>query len=126
MIETSAALHELILQLGQLQFLERYQERELAKTRAWITKKQAEIEEQKARDARAAQPPPDWLIQHGIGAGPLTVHTNLSEDSDRCWARAGAERCRPSSREQAFQALNDGARACEICRPDTILGVLDA
>ncbi|MEV6548036.1 DUF6233 domain-containing protein [Streptomyces sp. NPDC051597] len=125
MNEPSVQLTELILQLQQLQFLERYQARELAKTRDWITKKQAEITEQEARDARAAQPPPDWLIQHGIGAGPVTVHTTLTDGADRCWAKAGRERCHPATRDQALQALTAGGQACEICRPDTALGILD-
>ncbi|MEU1071961.1 MULTISPECIES: DUF6233 domain-containing protein [unclassified Streptomyces] len=125
MNEPSAQLHELILQLGQLEFLERYQARELAKTQQWIIRKQKEIEQQQARDARAAQPPPAWLIQHGIGAGPVTVHTNLTDTADQCWATAGRERCHPATRDQALQALTSGGQACEICRPDTALGILD-
>ncbi|MBD0743623.1 hypothetical protein BG418_18795 [Streptomyces sp. CBMA152] len=118
-------MHELTLQLGQLEFLARVQEQQLAQTRRWITAKQNEISSEEHRAARAAQPPPEWLIQTGIGIGPPTVHTSLTDGADQCWARAGNERCRPATQEQARQALTDGGRACETCRPDTALGILD-
>lgn len=84
----------------------------------------AEAERRRGEERRP--PPPDWIIQHGIGAGPPMIHTKISEGSARCWARVGRERCAPATREQAMAALTqEHAEACRICRPDTELGILD-
>lgn len=76
------------------------------------------------RQERAAQPPPEWVAQRGVGAGPPTIHTTLGE-ADACWdAVVDYARVRPITRAQALRALADeGAQACIQCRPDTVLGL---
>ncbi|MFD9563817.1 DUF6233 domain-containing protein [Streptomyces sp. NPDC059994] len=62
------------------------------------------------------------MVQHGIGIGPPMIHTTLGEGAAQCWARVGAERCAPTTREQARAALSEGgAEPCQIRRPDTVL-----
>ncbi|MFD8023831.1 DUF6233 domain-containing protein [Streptomyces lavendulae] len=67
---------------------------------------------------RPAPPPPEWLIEHGIGTGrpPVRVHAG------GCWDTR--TRCKPATADQARRALAEGVSACPHCRPDTALGVL--
>ncbi|MEV5440866.1 DUF6233 domain-containing protein [Streptomyces sp. NPDC052682] len=103
--------------LALLRFLERVQERDLARTRRWI----AEEERRQALRQRGIDrrpPPPDWLLDLGLtGRDPLYVHVG------DCW-RAG-KRSKGIDREQARRALADGVKPCPHCQPDKALGLLD-
>ncbi|WP_369780645.1 DUF6233 domain-containing protein [Streptomyces sp. R33] len=72
-------------------------------------------------DAACHQPPVvEWVIEYGISAQrrPELVHTG------DCRMTSG--RSRPATRQQAVETLqNSTARACEICRADSALGLLD-
>ncbi|MFE1555500.1 DUF6233 domain-containing protein [Streptomyces sp. NPDC058734] len=68
---------------------------------------------------RPLPPPPDWLLEHGIGAGRPPVRVHVGD----CWDTR--TRCKPATVEVARQALVDGVDPCLHCRPDTALGVLD-
>lgn len=78
--------------------------------------------EQREKEQRHGEehrpPPPDWILELGIGVGspPNEVHAG------DCYA-AGKRR-RTITRDQALTALTEGVRACTHCRPDTALGVL--
>jgi len=104
--------------LAVLRFLERVQERDLARTRRWIAdEERREAEQQHGIQARP--PAPEWLIEMGLNrhAPPPYVHVG------DCWN--AAKRSRPVSRDQARRALADGVKACQQCQPDTVLGMLD-
>ncbi|MEU1126093.1 DUF6233 domain-containing protein [Streptomyces sp. NPDC005899] len=75
-------------------------------------------EKERLRGEERHPPPPDWVIELGIGVGapPTEVHVG------GCYAIG--RRRRPVSREQALASLGEGVRACVHCRPDTELGVL--
>ncbi|MFF1399366.1 hypothetical protein ACFVZD_36905 [Streptomyces sp. NPDC058287] len=65
-----------IHQLDALRFLERVQERDLARTRRWIA--DAERREAERLHGEQARPPaPDWLIELGIGSGRAPVYVLL-------------------------------------------------
>ncbi|MFD3646359.1 DUF6233 domain-containing protein [Streptomyces cyaneofuscatus] len=101
--------------LDLLRFLERVQERDLARTRAWI-----QAEEQRLAEAAARQPPPsppDYVVQNGLGRGPALVHQGFCEPQ-------GA-RVRAIPADEARRLLSaDMGLACQLCRPDTELGLL--
>ncbi|MEU1378073.1 DUF6233 domain-containing protein [Streptomyces triculaminicus] len=62
----------------------------------------------------------EWIIQYGISAKrrPEYVHT------DDCRMVSG--RSKPAAKAQAIETLqNTAAHACEICRADSALGLLD-
>ncbi|MET9517387.1 DUF6233 domain-containing protein [Streptomyces sp. NPDC002994] len=102
--------------LPRLRTLEHWHAVQLDRIRAAITTaQQREAEEQRKRPL---PPPPDWVLQQGIGQGgpPLAVHVG------GCTLAGG--RPRPISREQALRALAEGIEACQVCRPDTDLGWL--
>ncbi|MFD6878436.1 MULTISPECIES: DUF6233 domain-containing protein [unclassified Streptomyces] len=79
------------------------------------------IGSRKARTSfgRPAPPPPEWLIEHGIGTyrPAARVHTG------QCWDTR--TRCKPATRDAARRALAEGIPARPHCRPDTTLGVLE-
>ncbi|WP_371793055.1 DUF6233 domain-containing protein [Streptomyces sp. NBC_01471] len=112
--------------LQMLQFLLRVQLQQVEQTRRWIEAAEREVQEEQRRQERAAQPPPEWVAQNGVGAGPPTIHTTLGDSADTCWdAEVDYARVRPISREQALRALTvEGAYPCIQCRPDTVLGLL--
>ncbi|MEU0837537.1 DUF6233 domain-containing protein [Streptomyces sp. NPDC005969] len=58
---------------------------------------------------------PDWGISD-IGVGSPTAEVHRGD----CWA-AGRQ-LRAVSPEEAVAALADGTPACEVCRPDRVLG----
>jgi hypothetical protein len=107
---------ESVSRLELLRFLRRVQQ-QLEQTDRWI----AAEEQRAAAVARAAcvKPPadPGFVVSHGIGQDrrPFEVHVGDCRM---------AKRTRPVSSEQARQALADGVEACQLCRPDTDLGVL--
>jgi hypothetical protein len=67
----------------------------------------------------AEEPPPDWLVEHGIGDGRPAIRVHVGG----CWDTQS--RCKPADRDTIRRALADGVEACTHCRPDTALGVLD-
>ncbi|MGQ4338098.1 DUF6233 domain-containing protein [[Kitasatospora] papulosa] len=75
-------------------------------------------EAERQQGAKRRPPPPDWVLELGIGVGapPAEVHAG------DCYAIG--RRRRPITREQALEALGEGVRACVHCRPDTELGIL--
>lgn len=79
-----------------------------------------EAERIRAGAARRQPPVVEWIIEYGISAQrrPELVHTGD--------CRMASGRSRPSTRAQAIETLqNTPARACEICRADSALGLLD-
>ncbi|MFD5419520.1 DUF6233 domain-containing protein [Streptomyces sp. NPDC127069] len=103
--------------LDLLRFLERVQVGDLQRTRDWIAAEEWRLAVEEAR--QPAPPPPDWLLEHGIGTGrpPVRVHVG------GCWDTK--TRCKPTTADIARRALAEGVEACTHCRPDTALGVLD-
>lgn len=84
----------------------------------------AAVEQQGKGQATAKQPEepkpprprtPDWGI---VGVGTGTPITEIHRGD--CWAAGKA--LREVSRERAVAELADGARSCDVCRPDTALG----
>jgi hypothetical protein len=107
-----------LTRLEVLRFLERVQERDLARTRRWIVDEECrEVERQRGIQARP--PVPEWLIELGLNRHAPPVYVHVGD----CW-NAG-KRSRGISRDQARRALADGVKACPQCQPDTALGVLD-
>lgn len=106
-----------LTRLDLLRFLERVQERDLARTRGWITDEERS-EAERIRGEQARPPAPDWLIEQGLG-GRTAVYVHIGG----CWS--GRKRTEGITRDQARQALADGVDACPHCRPDTELGVLE-
>lgn len=103
--------------LPRLRTLETWLAMTLDRVRQQIGTLEAEAAEKAAR--KLPPPPPDWLIEHGIGAGRTPVRVHAGD----CWD-AGS-RCHPVDRDTARRALAGGVEACTHCRPDTALGVLD-
>ncbi|MGW6866484.1 DUF6233 domain-containing protein [Streptomyces sp. NPDC054901] len=103
--------------LELLRFLEKVQVKDLQRTRDWITAE----EQREAAEARRrpADPPPEWLVEHGIGTGRPAVRVHTGD----CWDTRS--RCKPVDRETARRALGEGVQACPHCRPDTVLGLLE-
>ncbi|GGP78072.1 DUF6233 domain-containing protein [Streptomyces melanogenes] len=106
--------------LAALLFLERVQVDDLARTRRWIAREGRRAAEEAAR--RPLPPPPDWVIAYvrqGVGKArlPEAVHVG------GCSMAPGQPTA--VSREQAVAALAEGVAACDFCRPDTALGVLE-
>ncbi|MFF4647350.1 DUF6233 domain-containing protein [Streptomyces sp. NPDC001389] len=88
--------------LDLLRFLERVQLQDLQRTRDWTATEEQLIAAQAER--RPAPPPPDWLIEHGIGTGrpPVRVHTG------GCWDTR--TRCKPATLDAAAGADRERAR----------------
>lgn len=103
--------------LALLRFLERVQERDLARTRQWIADEERR-EKERQHGEQARPPAPDWLIEHR-----LQEHRAVYVHAGGCW-NAG-KRSRGVTREQAVRALADGVDPCPACRPDAALGILD-
>lgn len=103
--------------LPRLQTLALYLRLELARIEAAIRQAEERAAAEAAR--RPPQPPPDWLIEHGIGVGRAPVRVHVGS----CWDTRS--RCLPADRDTVRRALADGVEACTHCRPDTVLGVLD-
>jgi hypothetical protein len=104
--------------LALLRFLERVQERDLARTRQWIANEERREAEQR-RGRKARLPSPEWLIEAGLNPQGPPVFVHVGD----CWM--AGKRSRAVSREQARRALADGVTACRQCQPDAALGMLD-
>lgn len=102
--------------LELLRFLERVQVQDLQRTRDWIATEEQLIAA--GAGARPAPPPPEWLIEQGIGTGRPAVRVHVGGWDTRT-------RCKPATAEAARRALAEGVPACPHCRPDTALGILE-
>ncbi|WP_326811658.1 DUF6233 domain-containing protein [Streptomyces scopuliridis] len=103
--------------LEALRFLLRVQERDLERTRRWIAAEEGRAAEVAAR--RPPPPPPEWVAERGISANrePIAIHAGA------CSMARG--KLQALTREQAVEALAvHGIRPCQLCRPDTDLGLL--
>ncbi|WP_406178080.1 DUF6233 domain-containing protein [Streptomyces canus] len=90
----------------------------LAQLDQWI----AVEEDREAAQRRAEElrpPPPEWLLERGIGAGspPVRVHQG------GC-VMANGVRVKGISEDQARRALYGHVEACPFCNPDTALQVI--
>ncbi|MEU5008455.1 DUF6233 domain-containing protein [Streptomyces albidoflavus] len=96
--------------LELLRFAERVAERHLAEVRGWREAEERRRAEVQVGEAR--RPPPDWVLQRGIGQGspPVAVH-----EGD---CRVAGSRVQPLTRTQVLEALDAGVEACDVCRPD--------
>lgn len=103
--------------LTLLRFLERVQLQQLDQTRRWIAAEEQREADEAAR--RTPPPPPDWVIEMSLTGTPQTVHVG------GCRMGGTQARTKPLSRDQALRALTEGIEACQFCRPDSELGVLD-
>ncbi|WP_329274045.1 DUF6233 domain-containing protein [Streptomyces sp. NBC_00691] len=83
----------------------------------------AEVETREAalRPVRALPEGPGWVLSFlREGGRPVADSIHIGD------CRLAARHRKPLSREEARRALTDGGmRACEICRPDSELGILD-
>ncbi|MCX5357958.1 DUF6233 domain-containing protein [Streptomyces sp. NBC_00124] len=102
-----------------LRFLERVQERDLARTRRWIVDEERR-ESERRRSIEARPPAPDWLIEQSIGhhAPPVYVHVG--------GCHMAGKRSKGVARDAALRALAEGVDPCPHCRPDSRLGYIDA
>ncbi|MFE7358340.1 DUF6233 domain-containing protein [Streptomyces sp. NPDC057543] len=108
---------ESVSRLQKLRFLRRVQQRQLAQTDRWI-----EQEERRQAALAERQPPPplpDWVVEQGIGEGRRAIGVHQG------FCRPSGTRVKAISRDQAVSLLaEDSALACQLCRPDTALGLL--
>ncbi|MGW2844393.1 DUF6233 domain-containing protein [Streptomyces sp. NPDC001274] len=123
-----------VSRLGKLKVLEEWLDWQLRQTRARIRELEAQerrgrreqgpgnVERRRERGApqteeqqsTAPSRAPAW----GITDGPRTTQTEVHRGD--CWAMG--KQLRPASREEAVAALAAGAVACDVCRPDRVLG----
>ena len=106
-----------VSRIDLLRFLERVQEGDLARTRKWIRTEEQRLAE--IADRRPLPAPPDWVLEQGIGEGrrPVAVHQGF--------CRPPGPRARPIGPDEARRLLDsDSGLACQLCRPDTALGLL--
>ncbi|WP_406303014.1 DUF6233 domain-containing protein [Streptomyces sp. NBC_00885] len=101
--------------LELLRFLERVQLQQLDLTRRWLQQE----EDRAHRAAHVPPPPPDWLIEYGIGVGRLPCRVHVGT----CTMRGA--RSRPASREEALRALTEHVEPCTIVAPIESLACCD-
>lgn len=101
--------------LPRLRTLETWLTLTLDEVRRAIAAKEREA----AQTRRTPPPPPDWVIEMSLTGTPVTVHVG------GCRMGGTAGRTKPLIRDQALRALTEGIEACQFCRPDSELGVLD-
>ncbi|MEU0371184.1 DUF6233 domain-containing protein [Streptomyces sp. NPDC006283] len=104
--------------LELLRFLRRVQQQQLQQTDRWIAQ-----EEQRAATAGRAErtrPPkdPGFVVSHGIGEDrrPFEVHVGDCRM---------AKRTKPVPPIEARRLLTENVEACQFCRPDSELGMLE-
>ncbi|MDQ1013599.1 DUF6233 domain-containing protein [Streptomyces afghaniensis] len=101
--------------LALLRFLERVQERDLARTRRWIVDEERREAERRVGEERRP-PVPEWLIERGLDRSNIVaVHTG------ECWDPG--KRVKTATRAQAIEAPRHQVPACTKCRPDRALGI---
>lgn len=101
--------------LQLLRFLEKVQLQDLQRTRGWIATEEQHVAAEAVR--RPAPPPPEWLIERGIGVGRLPVRVHAGG----CWD--ARKRCTAMTMEEARRAPAEGVPARPQCRPDAALGM---
>lgn len=109
--------HDPHTRLQQLRFLERVQLGDLERTRRWIAEEEARVKETERRRETLEREVPDWILQTYINSGERQkrmVH------SGECFVGVG-KRTQGISRDQAVQALAEGAEPCNVCKPDALL-----
>ena len=106
-------------ELEKLRFLYRVQLGQVAQTERWIAVELGKLRERAARLPR--QEGPEYVLSYLRAGGQATVDSVHLGD-----CRMTSHHTKPLDREQARQAITSGGiRACEICRPDSELGVLE-
>lgn len=101
----------------QLRFLVRVREQDLTRARGWLDAEERRLAELAAR--RPPPPPPDWVVEQGIGQGRRIVAVHQG------FCRPLGARVRAIEADEARRLLAmDTGLACQLCRPDTELGVL--
>ncbi|MFG3552599.1 DUF6104 family protein [Streptomyces sp. NPDC047725] len=102
----------------RLRTLETFLELLLTEVREAIAARERR-EAERLRGVRDRPVPPDWLLEMGLNrdAPPVQVHVG------DCW-NAG-KRSKGVSRGEARQALAEGVKACDACRPESALGFVD-
>ncbi|MFE6787915.1 DUF6233 domain-containing protein [Streptomyces sp. NPDC057680] len=112
-------MSELPPDLPRLRTLEHWLVLSLSQVRERI----AEVETREAalRPVRPRPEGPGWVLSFlREGGRPVADSIHIGD------CRLAARHRRPLSRDEARQALTDGGiRACDICRPDSELGILD-
>jgi len=106
-------------ELEKLRFLYRVQLSQVAQTERWI-----EAELGKLRERASRRPLPDgpaYVLSYLRAGGKATADSVHLGD-----CRMASHHTKPLDEAQARQAITSGGlRACEICRPDSELGVLE-
>ncbi|MEU0006540.1 DUF6233 domain-containing protein [Streptomyces sp. NPDC006314] len=111
-----------LTRLDMLRFARRVVERQAARQLAlmdrWIADEERRETERQRRLA-VRQNVPDWLVERGLdGRNAVYVHVG------GCSSAGG--RSKGVGREQAVRALTEaGVAACPLCRPDTVLGIIE-
>ncbi|WP_225824971.1 DUF6233 domain-containing protein [Streptomyces naphthomycinicus] len=111
-----------LTRLDMLRFARRVVEhqaaRQLALMDRWIADEERR-ETERQRGLAARREAPAWTIERGLnGRSAVYVHAG------GCAGAGG--RVKGVGREQAVRALTDGGvPACPLCRPDTVLGILE-
>ncbi|MFB7831991.1 DUF6233 domain-containing protein [Streptomyces sp. NPDC056056] len=105
--------------LPRLRVLETWVEIMLGEIRQRIAA--AEQKEAAMRPVRPLPEGPTWILSYlRAGARPVADSVHIGD------CVMASHHTKPLSREQAREALTAGGiRACEICRPDSELGILD-
>lgn len=107
-------------ELEKLRFLYRVQVGQLAQTEKWIDAELAKLRERASR--RPLPDGPSYVLSYLRAGGQPTADSVHTGDCKQV-----SHHTKPLTREQALQAITSGGlRACEICRPDSELGVLDS
>ncbi|MFG2356656.1 DUF6233 domain-containing protein [Streptomyces sp. NPDC048521] len=111
-----------LTRLDMLRFARRVVEhqaaRQLALMDRWIADEERR-EAERRRRLEVRRTAPDWLIERGLnGRNAVYVHVG------GCSSAGG--RSKGVGREQAVHALTEGGvMACPLCRPDTVLGIVE-
>ncbi|MFJ6579227.1 DUF6233 domain-containing protein [Streptomyces sp. NPDC091368] len=106
-------------ELEKLRFLYRVQLGQVAQTERWIDAELGKLRERAARLPR--QEGPEYVLSYLRAGGQATADSVHLGD-----CRLVSHHTKPLTRDQARQAITAGGiRACEICRPDSQLGVLE-
>jgi hypothetical protein len=106
-------------ELEKLRFLYRVQLGQVAQTERWIEAELAKVRERAAR--RPLPEGPQYVLSFLRVGGKATADSVHLGD-----CRMTSHHTKPLDEGQARQAITSGGiRACEICRPDSELGVLE-
>jgi len=106
-------------ELEKLRFLYRVQLGQVAQTERWIEAELGKLRERAARQPLPAGP--EYVLSYLRAGGHATADSVHLGD-----CRMVSHHTKPLDRDQARQAITSGGlRACEICRPDSELGVLE-